>query len=328
MSKSRGNVISPVELLEKHGADSLRMGLVAGRSAGLNQGFDLTKVEGYRNFCNKLWNVARFCLSEAKNYLPTGQAGSPAAPAPASAADHWILNRLAGATDSITVSLSDYRFSEALQSLYSLLWDDFADWYIEASKSSPNPGVLIYGLETILKLLHPFAPFVTEAIWQQLPWHDSNLIVATWPTPLSDSDLKQAKQFEQLKAQVEALRGFKALIGSNAVLPAYSPTATDKELIEKLARVKLSEKPITGVPVPRSDFVIQADKNTLERVATKLEQQIGEKQKYLSALSQKLNDQAFIERAPQEVREAEQARLETARGELELLQSQLDSLKA
>lgn len=322
MSKSRGNVVAPLDLLDKYGADATRLGLIHGRSAALNQGFNEKRVEGYRNFCNKLWNVSRFCLSQAKNY-------SPAVPRATSAADHWMLSRLSEGVKAITKSLNSYRFSEAAQSAYTLLWDDFADWYIEASKSELNVDLLIHGLETILKLLHPFAPFVTEAIWQQLPWQNGNLITSDWPAPLPGADAQLAEQFEQLKTAVDSIRTTKALLGTNAVLPAYSPTPpADTALLQRLARVELSPKVVEGVPVPDSTFVLAAEAADLQRLVNRLKQQMGEKQQYIERLEQKLANKDFASQAPAAVVTAERQRLETARGEQQQLQSQLNSLKA
>jgi valyl-tRNA synthetase len=213
MSKSKGNAINPLVMTEKYGTDALRLALTIGISAGNRGALSEPKIEGYRNFCNKLWNVARFILGQ----LPEGFVPSP--PQLHSPADHWMMAKLDTAIADVTNSIEDYRFSEAGQMVYSLLWDDFADWYIEASKISPNHDLLVHALETILKLVHPIAPFVSEAVWSEMPWHTEQLIITPWPVAditrtkqapsehtitNSSINLEQAAQFDNLKTVVQA----------------------------------------------------------------------------------------------------------------------------
>ncbi len=177
MSKSKGTGLNPMPLLEKYGADALRMGIIANRSAAQNQAFSEKRVEGYRNFVNKLWNASRFVIDKAEGVKwPIMKP-----PTPKSLADKWILSKLAEGSGAVKKNLDKYRFAEALEVLYHMVWDDFADVYIEASKKELNPELLGFCLQIILKLAHPFAPFVTEAIWQKLPGNDLVLINAPWP---------------------------------------------------------------------------------------------------------------------------------------------------
>lgn len=190
MSKSKGNVINPLEMTEKYGTDALRLALTIGITPGNDGEVSERKIQGYRNFCNKLWNVARYILRELPEdfQLSDVELKTPA--------DHWIVAQTSRAIKSVTKSIEDYRFSEAGQTTYSLLWDDLADKYLEYSKSNLNPGVLAYSLDTILRLLHPIAPFVTETIWQELPWTKSNLITEQWPKVIHKSSTDQAKAFD------------------------------------------------------------------------------------------------------------------------------------
>jgi len=190
LSKSKGNYQDPMEITAKYGTDALRMALSIGISAGNNGALYNEKVEGYRNFCNKLWNVARFILAKVPEVtLPDkAELHSPA--------DHWIISRINQAIESVTKNIETLHYSEAGQTIYSLLWDDIADKYIEYSKQSSNPAMLAYTLDTILRLAHPYAPFVTEAIWQELPWQDSILITETWPKIKIKPSAQLAKQFE------------------------------------------------------------------------------------------------------------------------------------
>jgi valyl-tRNA synthetase len=201
MSKSIGNVVDPIPVIEKYGSDALRMGIIAGRAPAINRGYDVGKVEGARNFCNKLWNVARFIEDKVGN-----STNLSTAPAPKTPADHWILNKLQQSTEKVAQHLENYRFADAYDEVYHLLWDDFADWYVESSKTDTTPGVLAYGLETILKLTHPFAPFVTETIWQTLAWQKDTMLATTlWPTP-EKFDHKQAGVFDDIKSLVTEIR--------------------------------------------------------------------------------------------------------------------------
>ncbi len=190
MSKSKGNVINPLEMTDEYGTDALRLALTIGITPGNDGSLAKAKVAGYRNFCNKLWNVARYTLSQQiDNYDENNISLS-------SPADHWVLERINQSIEEVTQYIEDYKFSEAGQRVYSLLWDDIADKYLEYSKTNLNPSVLAYSLTVVLKLLHPIAPFVTETIWQELPWTQTLLINEQWPKTIVEPDSKEAKKFE------------------------------------------------------------------------------------------------------------------------------------
>lgn len=189
LSKSKGNYTDPLDITAEYGTDALRLALSIGITPGNDGKLSEEKIKGYRNFCNKLWNVARFTLEKS------GNLSSLPSPTPQTPADHWMLQKLAAATDAVTKYLDTYRFSEAGETIYHLLWDDLADCYIEYSKHNLNISVLATCLDTILRLLHPFAPFVSEAIWQQLPWTDSQLIIEHWADKKYSFESEQARQF-------------------------------------------------------------------------------------------------------------------------------------
>jgi len=138
MSKSKGNVVNPMETISEYGSDALRLGLIASRSAGQNQAFSLGKVTAGRNFCNKLWNIARF----TENKL--GEITHPDMPEPKTMADHWIIGRLNQAISDIEQQVENYRFAEASDIVYHAIWDDVADWYVETSKYQTNPTILAW----------------------------------------------------------------------------------------------------------------------------------------------------------------------------------------
>ncbi len=193
MSKSKGNVVNPMEAIEEYGSDALRLGIIGSRGAGQNQAFSTGKVKAGRNFANKLWNIARY----VENILPEDfQLGKPL---PNSLADHWIARQLSDAAKATAEQLENYRFAEASETVYHAIWDDVADWYIEASKKQMNPQMLGWVLDTALRIAHPFAPFVTETIWQTLGWHKSEMLIsARWPHIMKYNDIAAA-EFEQLQ---------------------------------------------------------------------------------------------------------------------------------
>ncbi len=176
MSKSRGSVIDATQAIDRYGSDALRMGIIAGRVPAVNRGYDHRKVEDARNFCNKLWNVARYIEGVS------GEVANLTNVKPETVADHWILNKLQHLQRSLERDLDRYRFAEAYDRIYHFVWDDLADWYIETSKTTPNAPLLAKVLEIVLIFAHPFAPFVTETIWQTLNWiGDSVLASQLWP---------------------------------------------------------------------------------------------------------------------------------------------------
>ena len=226
MSKSKGNVINPMELVTKYGSDAFRLGILRGRSAGMNQAFSENSVMAGRNLCNKLWNISRFIQgmvdeshsgsvvaaemiqAEAEAEVVNEGAVQAGAELPYSTdnmGEDWICRELTACKDEIEDDMANYRFSEAVETLYSVIWDKYADWFIESQKIYKNVPLLKMTLEMILKMLHPFAPFVTEAIWQSLSWTEGLLIVQKWPTRLV-FDAVSAQNFESLMVVVSETR--------------------------------------------------------------------------------------------------------------------------
>jgi valyl-tRNA synthetase len=311
MSKSKGNVIDPLTVVDKYGSDAMRMGILSGQTAGNNQPFDPSKVIGARNFCNKLWNVARYIEDKAD-----GRAGKPT---PQSDADHWILSRLGKAAGDIAKHLDNYRLSEAYDTLYHFVWDDFADWYIEASKAEENRPLLAYTLESILKLAHPFAPFVTETIWQTLEWApDEVLATATWPE-VPAADTKRAKAFEEVKTIVSEARAITKAIGVTGTTLVYSKAPVveaNTELIKRLAR--LGEVSYgtdqDGVRLTRTkyDLRLGISKEDARKYREKLDEQQKEIQKQIKNLEARLSNKSYVDNAPEAVVNQTREQLENA----------------
>jgi valyl-tRNA synthetase len=319
MSKSKGNVINPLEKTATYGTDALRLALTIGITPGNDGALGDNKIAGYRNFCNKLWNVARYALEKAGDHSPTP-------PEPTSLADRWILNRFSRENAAITKAIEAYRFSEAGERVYSLLWNDFADWYVEASKVQPNTGVLIYCLETLLKLAHPFAPFVTEAIWQNMPWQKQNLITQGWPE-VGKAYAKEARQFEDIMALVSQIRTLGADLQLSRPALHYtenSELAAAIPLIQGLAKTG-DIKPVgegSGLRVPSQRFAVwlDVDSETLAAYRSALQHKQREAGEYIKQLTGQLANQEYVKKAPAALVQQTNDRL----AETKLLLSQLD----
>jgi valyl-tRNA synthetase len=301
MSKSIGNVVDPLPVIDQYGSDALRMGIIAGRTPAVNRGYDTSKVEGARNFANKLWNVARYTQEKLERQEIT-------TPTPTSDADNWVLSKLQQYNREISDALDTYRFAEAYESLYKLVWDEVADWYIEASKSSLNPSLLLHVLESILKLTHPFAPFVTEAIWQALSEGKGGaLAVASWPTPES-FDAAAAKRFEAVKAIVTETRLIKTSLGTNSLHLFYHPNpllADNAELIRRLSGAsEVTEtkegEGITLTSSPTTAWLV-APTEALVHFHDELAKKIHDQTAVIARLTARLDNKSYISSAPAHV---------------------------
>jgi valyl-tRNA synthetase len=317
MSKSKGNVVNPLDIVDEYGSDAMRMGIITGQSAGNNQPFGLSKVVGARNFANKLWNIARYVEDKV------GDRKDLADPQPTSDADHWILARLAVATDTVSAHLEAYRFAEAYETAYHFVWDDFADWYIEASKSQENLPLLAYTLESILKIMHPFAPFVTETIWQTLGWiPDSLLATSSWPTiPAAD---------KKLVARFEDVRGIMRAVGVTNQTMVYrnAPVLADNaDLIARLARLQaVQESPepagvkLTGT---KHEVRLSIDDDEASAYIDRLAAKRADQEKTISQLEGRLKNKSYVDNAPKAVVEQTRSQLEGAKTRLESIKQEV-----
>ena len=210
MSKSKGNVINPMELVARFGSDAFRLGILRGRSAGMNQAFSENSVIAGRNLCNKLWNISRLIQSIVDE---TGEASE--SPTTFNMGEDWICREINSCLDQVEQAMTNYRFAEAVEVLYQTIWDKYADWFLESQKIYKNTELLKTTLETLLIAFHPFAPFVTETIWQNLSWTDGMIITAKWPAKL-EYDPISAEQFENIRIIVSEVRTtLQALPGAN-----------------------------------------------------------------------------------------------------------------
>ena len=299
MSKSKGNVINPMELVAEFGSDATRMGVISGRAPAQSQAFNKGSVIAARNFCNKLWNIARFVEAQI------GDNHQIVDLEPQTPADHWIIRQLNDAANNIAVRIEQYRFSEASETVYHTVWDDVADWYIESSKTAINRPLLSWVLATSLKIAHPFAPFVTETIWQTLNYTDGILMREAWPTP-EKFDPIAAEQFEQLKllvaegrwviAELPGNKKYRLLYGNDSLI------ADNQDTIKHLMRLEAIEH--TDQPrglrlaAANREAWLDIDSETLYQHQENLEMRLAEARQKLAGLKKRLENPTYVEKAP------------------------------
>ena len=328
MSKSKGNVINPMELVGEYGSDALRLGLIASRSPGQNQAFSADRVVAGRNFCNKLWNISRFI----ENKL--GETFTPQTPEAKTLADHWIINELDTAKIAIERALETYRFAEAGEAVYHAIWDSVADWYIEASKEEENPDLLAWVLDTSLRLAHPFAPFVTETIWQTLPWHNSLLIKETWPTTLPYNEIAAAEFTQLQKIIAEARFVATALPGNDRYSLLYQNDTLmhdNKDLIRRLAKLNSVEE--TAAPkglrlaLSNHDAWLDVPARTLEEHKGNLEMRLATTHQEIKVLEGRLGNENYVSKAPESLVNESKKQLQEKQTLVERLLHELELLK-
>lgn len=323
MSKSKGNVVNPMDMVDQYGSDALRMGIISGQTPGNNQPFSTAKVIGARNFCNKLWNIARYIEGAL------GDDFKPEAIKPETAADHWILSKLQHSTEVISTHLDNYRFSEAYETLYRFVWDDFADWYVEASKVQPNLQLLAYCLDAILITAHPFAPFVTETIWQTLAWEgDSVLADRRWPV-ISASDDNLTKTFEEIKSIVTETRFILNALKAKGVTLYYSgidSISNNAEVIKQLTRLAdvKEVREGSGLFLTQTNYRcwLDIDPAAAHSYLKEIEAKQQAQQKLIGQLEARLANTSYVTNAPSAVVQQTQTQLDEAKQLLENLNAQ------
>jgi valyl-tRNA synthetase len=328
MSKSKGNVIDPLTIIENYGTDAFRFTLAAFAAQGRDIKMSEKRVEGYRHFVNKLWNAARFSLMHLdQGYENIDQAHL-------SLPDRWILSRLQGVTAATANSLDTYRFNDAASELYNFVWHEFCDWYLEAvkpalygkqgeSQKQAALQVLWHTLRDILILLHPFMPFVTEEIWHKLPGTQGSIMKAAFPSDRSDAAEFPADKLveSQMALLIELISGIRNIRGEMNIPPSldlevlvHSKDQTTNETIERhqdviinLARLKSLTVTTTGER-PKSSATAVVDGATIfvslegiidvAKESERLEKEINKLSNELAGVSKKLENDAFLKNAP------------------------------
>ncbi|MDQ5938605.1 MAG: valyl-tRNA synthetase, partial [Patescibacteria group bacterium] len=307
MSKSLGNGIEPIEMIEKFGADALRLSTVMGTAPGNDSRLYEEKIAGYRNFVNKLWNISRFIFSSVNEVKRVKEQ-----PPVKTLADAWILSEFNDLVEQVTTDFHKYNLAAAGEKLYEFTWSKLADWYLELAKFEKNKDdILLYILERLLIMWHPFTPFVTEKIWQQFkPEH--LIMVEHWPKA-KQQDQEAVKAFAELMELVSMVRNLKA---ENKMRSADKPDCyiENKLLIKEskltaahLAGVTLQDSVVEGVKFNTTHgyFIINLHKPLQE-------QEVESMKKYIASLEAKLANKAFIENAPRQIVDEIRQKLEQA----------------
>ena len=348
MSKSLGNGIDPLEMAEKYGADALRFNLITGNSPGNDMRFYVEKCEAMRNFCNKIWNASRFVmmnLTVEDNHLPETLETE----------DKWILSKLNRVVKEVCDNMDSFELGVAAGKIYDFIWDDYCDWYIELTKPRLNGDdeaakesaqrVLLYVLVEILKLLHPFMPFITEEIWQALPHEGDALMMQSYP------EYSEALNFPEDEANfgmvMDAIKAVRARRSEMNVPPSRKShliIVTDKakaftdgeKFICKLAyasgvevRAELPESTDGMVSVITDNarmFMPMAELVDLEKERARMEKELANAKKQLDGQNAKLANENFVSRAPEKVVNAEREKKAKLEALIENLEESLKNL--
>ena len=351
MSKSLGNGIDPLEMIDKYGCDALRMNMVTSNSPGNDMRFYVERCEAMRNFANKLWNASRYVL------MNLGEDFVPQLPTELEIADKWVLSKLNTLISEVTDNMERYELGIAVQKIYDFIWDTYCDWYIEltkarlysedASRKNTAMQVLVYVLDQTLRLLHPFMPFITEEIWQSLPMRESALIVAKWPEASEKLSFKtEEAHMESVMNAIRAIRNRRAEMNvppskkaTLYVLTAAPQVFTEGEgFIQRLAyadKVELLDKEpenLNGlVTCATADAKLYIPMGQLVDIA-KEQERIGKElekaRKNLAGLNGKLSNENFVSRAPEAVVNAEREKAKKAADLIAALEESLEALKA
>jgi valyl-tRNA synthetase len=357
MSKTKGNVIDPTEITAEYGTDALRYALVTAGATGADLKLSVGKIEASRNFANKLWQAARFILSNIGGATIARDAnGAPSLPdeAALTATDKWILTRLARTNSDVDRALERYEFGEAARAIYEFFWNEFADWYIEAAKvrlqgadeaaKAAARQTLVYAFERTLRLLHPIMPFVTEELWQHLPHAGELLISAPWPTAGREWPA-EARAFGRLQ---EATRAIRTVRVESNIEPARrieaivaGPYSAEFEALraefaflaridpEKLTIEATGDAPEGAITVAVEDFAIYLPLGGLvdrDAERTRLTREIEAAEAEVGRANAMLNNEGFISRAPEKVVQVQRDRLTGAQERVRLMQERLAAL--
>jgi len=330
MSKSKGNGVDPLEVINKYGADAVRLSLLMGSTPGNDSRYNEEKIEAKRNFINKLWNISRFILNDAsENDLNTNTSTLPAV---STLADRWILSELLSVRKILDTSFADFNYSLGADTLYDFTWNKLADWYLEIAKVEKNKGaILIYILKNILIMWHPFIPYVTEAIWSS--FNDSLLMVEQWPEINDKLDFWE-QDGDSLSFIQEAIVAIRNARSVNKIEPARKVQALvmgeraallkeQEELIKSLRtgveslEISTESPTETAIKISLANteiYLLGAIDPAKEKV--RLEKEKDNLESLIVNLSKRLDNKEFISRAPANIVSAEKEKLDRYKTEL------------
>ena len=349
MSKSDPDtMIDPLDMIQKYGADALRLSMIVGQSPGNDSRLYEEKIAGYRNFVNKLWNASRFVLmkcEEAKTD-PSTITTLPHAK-DLSLADRALLHALEVLIEDVTNGLKEYRLSEVGERLYAFVWEYFCDWYLELSKGTANVAVLVHVLRKILVLLHPYCPFVTEELWASVKASDAGMLLKnSWPNPKAER--KDPEAFAQLQVLIDVITAIRKLRSEQGIEPGKEVSVTifsknhtalfdsQPEHIRRLGKVgsltlsgKSEKLTNTAVAILSGVEVHLSLEGLIDKEAEmkKLKTEKSDLEKYLGGIEKKLNDSSFTDKAPAKVVEMEKKKMEETKEKLKTIESRLKSLE-
>ena len=350
MSKSLGNGIDPLEVIDQYGADALRFMLATGNSPGNDMRYSPEKVEASRNFANKIWNAARFILMnleghEIKNELPNELTTE----------DKWIISSFNRVAKEITENLEKFELGIAAQKIYDFLWDEFCDWYIEIAKIRMNSDdaqtaqnareVLVWVMTGTLKLLHPFMPFITEEIWQTLPHEGDALIVAQWPEYCQEHDFPEAElEMQRIMDVIRGVRNRRAEMNvppsrkTNLYIATAEPNTFENgiAILNKLAyatQITIGQAfDIEGaVTIVTNDAKVYIPMDELvdkKAELARLNKELETAKKQFAQVNGKLNNQGFLSKAPAQVVEGVKKDFDTLTERIQLIESSISALQS
>jgi len=354
MSKSLGNGVDPMEVIDQYGADSLRYFLTTGTSPGQDLRYSTEKVEAVWNFANKIWNASRFALMNMNGltYEEIDLSGTK------SVADKWILTRLNETIETVTNLAERYEFGEVGRALYNFIWDDFCDWYIEMAKlplygdneeaKKTTRSVLAYVLDQTMRLLHPFMPFITEEIWQNLPHQGESITVSEWPKVRPElTDEHASSEMKLLVEIIRAVRNIRAEVNTplskkikmviSANDDATLKTLEDnKKYIERFCNpedlllgkgIESPEKAMTAVITGAEIFLPLAGLINIEEEIARLSKELEKLNSEVERVQKKLSNEKFVSKAPAHVVEEERAKERDYIEKRNIVQTRIEELK-
>lgn len=353
MSKSLGNGIDPLEVIDKYGADALRFSLIMGNSPGNDMRFYWEKVESSRNFANKIWNASRFVLMNLRNFNITNpKQGNLELP------DKWIISKYNKLAGEVTENLEKFELGIAVQKLYDFIWSEFCDWYIELVKPrlygqddearETAMYTLTYVLSNTLKLLHPFMPFITEEIWQYLPHEGESIMISNWPIAnASEIDEQAEGQMESIMEIIKSVRNIRAemevapskpakiiLIPSSEYMDIFSSEkiyieklANASEVIIKAEKTGIPETAVSAVASKAEIFMPIEDLIDFDKEMDRLLKERDRLEKELARANGKLSNRNFVEKAPANIVEEERGKLVKYKDMMDKVLGQIEHLK-
>ena len=351
MSKSLGNGIDPTEIIAKYGADTLRFSLINGVAAGSDMRFSDEKIEGARNFMNKIWNASRFVLMNAE-----GQKISDIKDCKLTIADKWIITKLNRTIKEVTLNMEKYEMGVALANLYDFVWTDFCDWYIELTKPilygendkkrADTLSVLVYVLTEILKLMHPFVPFITEKVYKDIPNAKGTIMLSDFPRYSNKLNFfASTKEIEYVKEVIKNIRNIKAKLGAapskkvNLFVKTENvkPFKNGAVYIQKLAGVAdiefisdkscLTEKVVSQVIDGAELFIPLGELVDIASEIERLTKELNVVESEIARANSKLSNNGFLEKAPKSLVDSEKAKRDKYIDMREKLIKQLQDVK-